>query len=272
MTIISLAFSFFNPTLVLAENNEIVELQAKLKMALELVASLEAQIKNLSDSNIKDKVIENKEVMTCVSINSTLVRGKTDKETGGEVSKLQEFLKSTGDYTGTTATGYFGPITEKAVQSWQKKNTIVSGGEPQTTGYGVVGPQTRNAIMKKCVVTSPITTSVYNFKSTPERGKAPLMVSFSAKSARNKFADSYYVDFGDGAEGNMVGIEGLCAPGYEDSPRCTFGYNLNAFHTYTTTGKYQATLNEKYLCTGSTGASCIALYSSVVAKVEVVVE
>lgn len=40
-------------------------------------------------------------------------------------------------------TGYFGPLTLKAVQRFQTKYGIVSSGTSVTTGYGRVGPRTR---------------------------------------------------------------------------------------------------------------------------------
>jgi len=60
-----------------------------------------------------------------------------------EVKKLQELLASDPSvYPEGIVTGYFGPLTEKAVQRFQKKYGIVSSGTPDTTGYGLVGPRT----------------------------------------------------------------------------------------------------------------------------------
>lgn len=39
--------------------------------------------------------------------------------------------------------GFFGSLTQKAVQRFQVKHGIVSSGTPGTTGYGHVGPKTR---------------------------------------------------------------------------------------------------------------------------------
>lgn len=73
--------------------------------------------------------------------------GTRDAETAGEVSQLQRFLHSTGDFTYPRITGYFGPVTEEAVLKWQIRNGIVTSGSP---GSGIVGPRTREAMKKVC--------------------------------------------------------------------------------------------------------------------------
>lgn len=61
-----------------------------------------------------------------------------------EVGILQEFLKrDSAIYPEGLVTGYFGPATERAVQRFQAKHGIASGGSPAATGYGAVGPKTR---------------------------------------------------------------------------------------------------------------------------------
>jgi len=75
----------------------------------------------------------------CLSLRYDLYADQTDSTTGGEVSKLQRFL-------GVNPTGFFGPLTQEAVQRWQASRGIVSSGSPDTTGYGYVGPRTRSAM------------------------------------------------------------------------------------------------------------------------------
>lgn len=68
-----------------------------------------------------------------------LQAGMTDPE----VVALQDALKADGDFPATVqSTGWFGPITQTAVQKFQAKYGIVSSGTPDTTGYGRVGPKT----------------------------------------------------------------------------------------------------------------------------------
>jgi peptidoglycan hydrolase-like protein with peptidoglycan-binding domain len=61
---------------------------------------------------------------------------------------LQSYLISESLLPPRSATGYFGTLTEKAVQAWQKKYGVVTGGTPETTGFGVVGKLTRIALAK----------------------------------------------------------------------------------------------------------------------------
>lgn len=72
-----------------------------------------------------------------VTIDPTLRRG--DKKP--EVSTLQQILKNKGFYTYGFITGYFGPITESAVRSFQKARGLFID--------GVVGPRTWDALKKK---------------------------------------------------------------------------------------------------------------------------
>jgi hypothetical protein len=67
--------------------------------------------------------------------------------TNTQTVQLQNFLKETGFFPATVqSTGYYGTITQKAVQKFQCKQNIVCKGTPTSTGYGIVGPKTRAAI------------------------------------------------------------------------------------------------------------------------------
>lgn len=92
-------------------------------------------------------------ISQCIQLSRSLFLGTSDSETGGEVSKLQQFLTKTGHYTYGKPTGYFGPATQMAVQAWQKTNGVVSNGSPETTGFGVTGPSTRSAMARSCTST-----------------------------------------------------------------------------------------------------------------------
>ncbi len=75
----------------------------------------------------------------CNIVSSNLQLGST----GSEVSQLQSFLsKDKNIYPEGSVTGYFGTMTEDAVQRWQAAHNIVTGGTPSTTGFGIVGPRT----------------------------------------------------------------------------------------------------------------------------------
>ena len=77
---------------------------------------------------------------SCVALTHTLTQGSTDASTGGDVTRLQQFLGVGG------ANGYFGPATLKALQAWQAGRGIASSG---VTGYGTAGPKTRAAMACK---------------------------------------------------------------------------------------------------------------------------
>lgn len=79
---------------------------------------------------------------TCPQISRTLSHGSR----GSDVTALQQYFISIGVLGSSSATGYFGPLTEGAVQEWQASRGIVSSGSPATTGWGVVGPRTRIAL------------------------------------------------------------------------------------------------------------------------------
>ncbi|MEK7212319.1 MAG: Ig-like domain-containing protein, partial [Patescibacteria group bacterium] len=64
-----------------------------------------------------------------------------------QIKTLQQFLaKDKTIYPEGLITGYFGFLTQKAVQRFQCKYNIVCWGTPPTTGYGQVGPKTREKL------------------------------------------------------------------------------------------------------------------------------
>ena len=78
---------------------------------------------------------------------------------GQDVTSLQRFLSADiSIYPEGLMTGYFGPATERAVQRWQARNSVISTGSPSSTGYGVVGPGTRAAIARVCAGGGTVTT------------------------------------------------------------------------------------------------------------------
>jgi peptidoglycan hydrolase-like protein with peptidoglycan-binding domain len=81
--------------------------------------------------------------LSCLDLKNNLVLGKTDSETGGEVSTLQKYLIDGGYLSTTKPTGYYGQATAKAVVSWQKAH----GMDFVTTSSGV-GAMTRGKM--KC--------------------------------------------------------------------------------------------------------------------------
>ncbi len=64
----------------------------------------------------------------------------------GGVKNLQTFLIQEGYLASHYATGFFGTLTQKAVQQFQCDENIVCSGSPVATGWGVVGGKTRLAL------------------------------------------------------------------------------------------------------------------------------
>ncbi len=80
----------------------------------------------------------------CTVLSNGLHIGSSDKGTEGDVTRLQQFLsKDSSIYPEGLVTGYFGPATEDAVRRWQAVHGVVATGTPATTGFGMLGPQTR---------------------------------------------------------------------------------------------------------------------------------
>ena len=122
-------------TFVSAQENTIEALQTVILQLLDQIKTLQKEIRELKSEPTKIKPE--------IKFTKTLHRG----ESGDEVTELQEFLKEFPDiYPEGLVTGYFGPLTETAVQKLQEKHNIVSGGTSATTGYGQVGPKTRAQI------------------------------------------------------------------------------------------------------------------------------
>ena len=69
---------------------------------------------------------------------------------GVDVQQVQSFLFDQGYLTHEDVTGYYGYLTEVAVQSFQRKHGILDGGDPVSNGYGVVGKATQKQIIKVC--------------------------------------------------------------------------------------------------------------------------
>lgn len=81
-------------------------------------------------------------ITECPAITRLLTIGSQ----GEEVTALQAYLIATGFLSIEAPTGYFGSVTQAAVQAWQSARGIVTTGTPQTTGFGAVGPMTREAL------------------------------------------------------------------------------------------------------------------------------
>ncbi len=143
----------------------IEELEARIQQLTQQLAALQAE--QSADTS-------------CVVLSQRLALGSTDASTYGEVSRLQTFL-------GMSATGTFDAATQTRVQQWQAQNGVVAEGTPETTGYGVVGPRTRDAMARGCAGTparpvrselenTPMTTTATSSPATTTKTLPPIKV------------------------------------------------------------------------------------------------
>ena len=208
------------------------------------IASLQAQLQQLQDqlSQLEANGGGSSSGLGNVSVCPSLTRTLSIGISGNDVSSLQQYLTQTGDYTYGQVTGYYGPVTEAAVQRWQSRNGVVSYGTPSTTGYGLVGPQTRAAIMATCAggsssgsgTTSQTGAVGGTLNVTPTYGEAPLAVTFQTTINTTLVcnAPSYQLNFGDG-----TGAVNIAVP----SGSCS-RYQQSFTHTYQNPGTYTVTL------------------------------
>jgi len=94
-----------------------------------------------------------------------LFRGLTDSE----VVLLQKTLIAEDVYPEGIVSGFFGSLTERAVQRFQEKHGIVAGGNPGSTGYGLVGPSTRTKLNEIISKTSSQAPGINQPASLPQQ-------------------------------------------------------------------------------------------------------
>lgn len=178
----------------------------------------------------------------CPMVGTTLKLGSS----GDSVSRLQRFLATDSSvYPQGTISGYFGSLTQAAVQRWQAKNNIVSSGSPSTTGYGTVGPRTAAAMAQVCSGTAGGSGSVEGsvgpspvggfIKVTPITGNAPLAVAIqtTVNTTNSCSGATYSLDYGDGSIPSQITVPvGNC-----------FQMNQTLGHTYQYGGTYKITLS-----------------------------
>lgn len=107
-------------------------LTAQIQSLLDQIKNLQAQIANLQT--------QRNQVMTQLRDTLQLTKGLSLGEKDDEVENLQKILASDPSiYPEGLVTGFFGPLTEKAVKKFQEKHGIEK--------LGIVGPRTRAALL-----------------------------------------------------------------------------------------------------------------------------
>ena len=231
-----LIVSLFAPLFVSAATIE--EIQAQIAALFARIQTLQAELDGLGTGSGTTGGTTGGTVPTGTSASCpNITRGLGVGSEGADVTALQQYLASVpGIYPEGIVSGYFGTLTQAAVQRWQASRGIVSSGTPSTTGYGAVGPRTREAL-RNCGGGGNIDPGEVGalLRVTPITGNSPLTVSATAtiNTARSCSFAIYKIDFGDG-----TGTTDLTVP----SGSCQ-ELTHTITHTYTAPGNYVVTLS-----------------------------
>lgn len=161
------------------------ELKIQIENIIKQLNQLQSQVQSIqaqSAQNVQSS--SNAQKITCPNLTYNLYFGLTNSETENQISELQKFLAQDPlIYPEAKITGYFGPATERAVKRYQVKYGIVSSGSPETTGYGAVGPKTREKMREGCPAQTQTQTQSATSREVPVLDTtAPSQVSnLSAK-------------------------------------------------------------------------------------------
>mgnify|MGYP001619385956 FL=1 len=128
------------PGTPLSPGGNLGDLLAQVVSLSSFVQQLQAQLAKLTGGipTIPRPV----ETKMCPAVFRTILLGSR----GQDVKQLQEFLHERGYYTAFGFSDLFGAETESALKEFQCRLGIVCSGSPRTTGYGALGPTTREAI------------------------------------------------------------------------------------------------------------------------------
>ena len=98
----------------------------------------------------------------------------------GQVAALQNFLVAKGYLSAGHATGFFGSLTQAAVQQFQCDEHVVCSGSAGTSGWGMVGAKTRAALNAVSGATSSGTGSA-SASSSVSSGSSPSITQLQAE-------------------------------------------------------------------------------------------
>jgi len=154
-TFISLAFVVLAVFPSVASAATIDELNAKLQRLLLEVDQVRQEL-IVAQSAVRPQLSK---TALCVQLSRTLSVGISDKETGGDVTKLQKALAEDRTlYPEGLVTGYFGPATQSAVKRLQSRESILPS-SASSLSSGVVESATRAFFASRCGTSTPIPTT-----------------------------------------------------------------------------------------------------------------
>jgi peptidoglycan hydrolase-like protein with peptidoglycan-binding domain len=131
-----------------AQIQAVTNLLASFNTDQAMVAKVEATLRGNDSAALRPTAasVAMPGASACGMLERNLKRGST----GEDVSALQQFLQKTGDFAAASTTDFFGPATEKALQQWQARMGVVNQGDSDSTGFGALGPKTREMIAMHC--------------------------------------------------------------------------------------------------------------------------
>lgn len=219
------------------------DVQSRINELLAKIANLNLQIKSL----------QGQAVMTTPSgttpnawglkhrVCNVLDRSIAQGQTSDDVKSMQEFLKQEG-YLNAEASGFFGNLTKEALVRWQASQGVIAAADARIAGAGLFGPKTKERLRIWC---GGADNSGGDLTATPQRGSAPLTVTFVSKIGDGTTRPSAYdgqdtvIDFGDGSATQWISCGEIDNAMQQ---RCAKPVSIQ--HTYANDGTYTATLKK----------------------------
>lgn len=220
------------PFMVHAQAATDAQLAAQIQALLQQVAALQQQVTGSSGAAPQTPATGAAGVpaqsagasLQCPHVSRVLKRGMS----GQDVTRLQQFLAlDPSVYPEAQVTGFYGALTEKAVQRFQCKNKLVCDGAPATTGYGVTGPRTAALLALQCPDVLQGGGGAGGFiRVYPTSGTAPLNVAVEAtvNTTRSCRGETYEVIFGDNSASATI----VVPPNYCNEMRQTLNHTYPA--------------------------------------------
>ncbi|MCR4334480.1 MAG: peptidoglycan-binding protein [Patescibacteria group bacterium] len=170
----------------------------------------------------------------CLILHETMRFRSDDEQTKGEVSKLQQFLKSKGYFT-EKVSGFYGKATMQAIIAFQRANNIAPSSQNPWLS-AVVGPKTQQKIASlTCNASSPITSpsSTPMIISNPNKLLTNAQVSSILGLLKSFNANQSVIDNVQKSLGGTPTATPIYTPVYTPSP--TYTPTVTPTPTYTPT-------------------------------------
>lgn len=217
----AIAAIMFISTPLFVSADTVSELRLQLQQVLTRIAELQQEL-----ALLKSGVTPTTNGGVCINLTRNLSLGMENSE----VRALQEFLaRDASIYPEAIVSGYYGTLTQLAVQRWQARRGIVSSGTPSTTGYGAVGPRTRVAMNDTCGGDG--SGNIVTFAFAGGTLQAPADAALTLTMLEDACM-SYKIDWGDGSTWTALSAA--------QSTNCGVVQTHTLVHRYTSGGTFTA--------------------------------